>query len=233
MGRIPSNMTEVLFISGHGTEYIQTDIHLDNECIVKSMWRFNNDAACVYGCFTSSAHTDNFCLYGGSHSSDSYIRFNGQLVRAFKPVSGTTYSFEHSVDGFFVDGTKITGFQPATFTCSAALRIFGLPNSIYSPISGSCYGFQILKKTTQAGDLLPEETEVLYDFVPVKNEDTGEAGLYETVNGRFYGNSGTGAFVASTTIIERPIPGKISVFRRRLMEAACKHYEPEPGQAQL
>lgn len=221
-------MTEVLFISGHGREYIQTDIHLDNECIVKSRWMFNNDSACIYGSFTSG-RTDNFCLYGGSHSSDSYIRFNGQLVRAFRPVSGTTYSFEHGADGFFVDGTKIASFSAVTFTCSVPLRIFGLPNSNYGPISGSCYGFQILKKKP-ASELLPEETVVLYDFVPVKNEDTGEAGMYETVNGVFYGNaSGKGAFTASTTIIERPIAGKISAFRRRLMEAACEHYEPEPG----
>ena len=213
MGWLPDNFTRLTYLGGTGSQYIDTNIHLDNESIVKSTWMFYNDAACIYGCFTSSADTDNFCLYGGSHANDAYIRFGGQLVRKFRPNSGSTYSFEHGADGFFVDGERITEFSPATFTCSAALRIFGLPNSKYAPISGRCYNFQVLKKTESS-----KKPELLHDFVPVRRNDDDVLGLYDMVESVFYTNNGSGTFIAGEDVIETPT-NILSSFRRKLMAA--------------
>lgn len=219
MSWLPDNFTRLTYLGGTGSQYIDTNVHLDNENIVKSTWTFYDDAACIYGCFTSSADTDNFCLYGGSHANDAYIRFGGQLVRKFRPNSGSTYSFEHGADGFFVDGERITEFSPATFTCSATLRIFGLPNSKYAPISGRCYNFQVLKKTESS-----KKPELLHDFVPVRRNDDDVLGLYDIVENVFYTNNGSGTFKAGEDVIETPT-NILSSFRRRMMAAAAMTQE--------
>lgn len=40
--------------------------------------------------------------------------------------------------------------------------------------------------------------ELVRDFVPVRKESNGECGLYDNVSGKFFGNSGTGAFTGMT-----------------------------------
>ena len=41
-----------------------------------------------------------------------------------------------------------------------------------------------------------EKNELIFDFVPVRNIYTGEIGLWDNVTQRFFGNSGTGSFLA-------------------------------------
>ena len=45
--------------------------------------------------------------------------------------------------------------------------------------------------------------EVIRKFVPCKNA-SGAVGLYDTVNGQFYANAGTGSFTAGPEIIPNP-----------------------------
>ena len=215
--RIPTDITPLEYIAGSGSQYIETAIHLLSTDVVKSKWRFQNSAGNVYGCFTSSSAEDNFCLYAGNASTNAYIRYNGQLVRDFKATSGTVYEIEQGPDGFFVGGSKVADFDAATFTCSAPMYIFMLPNSSSAKVTARCYGLQVIRGG-----------EMAYDFIPARNEATGEVGLWEAVHGAWYGNDGTGAFTAGN-VAERVLGTTHDGWRRRLMMAASKHYEIVPG----
>ena len=215
--RIPTDITPLSYIAGSGSQYIETAIHLLSTDVVKSKWRFQNSAGNVYGCFTSSSDDDNFCLYAGSASTNAYIRYNGQLVRDFKATSGTVYEIEQGPDGFFVGGSKVADFDAATFTCSAPMYIFMLPNSSSAKVTARCYYLQVIR-----------DGEVAYDFIPARNEVTGEVGMWEAVHGVWYGNSGTGDFTAGG-VVARAIGSTLSPWRRRLMAACAKHYELLPG----
>lgn len=48
-----------------------------------------------------------------------------------------------------------------------------------------------------------DEGTLVRDFVPCINQD-GEAGLYDLVEGKFYGNDGTGEFVAGEVVADEP-----------------------------
>ncbi len=215
--RIPTDITPLEYIAGSGSQYIETAIHLLSTDVVKSKWRFQNSAGNVYGCFTSSSADDNFCLYAGSASTYAYIRYNGQLVRDFKATSGTVYEIEQGPDGFFVGGSKVAYFDAATFTCSAPMYIFMLPNSSSAKVTARCYGLRVIRGGVMA-----------YDFIPARNEATGEVGMWEAVHGVWYGNDGTGAFTAGG-VAERVLGTTHDGWRRRLMMAASKHYEIVPG----
>ena len=215
--RIPTNITPLEYIAGSGSQYIETAIHLLSTDVVKSKWRFQNSAGNVYGCFTSSGADDNFCLYAGSASTNAYIRYNGQLVRDFKATSGTVYEIEQGPDGFFVGGSKVADFDAATFTCSAPMYIFMLPNSSSAKVTARCYYLQVIR-----------DGDVVYDFIPARNEVTGEVGMWEAENGVWYGNDGTGAFTAGSAVA-RVLGTTHDGWRRRLLAACAKHYELVPG----
>ena len=50
---------------------------------------------------------------------------------------------------------------------------------------------------------IASSTSDLFDFVPCQ-DPTGAAGLYDLVNGQFYGNDGTGAFLAGPVVVDLP-----------------------------
>ena len=182
MAGIPLHITPLSYIRGNGSQYITTDIYLRSTDVVKSKWRFEGAAGNVYGCFSGSSENDNFCLYAGSSSVFAYIRYNGQLVRDFKATNGTIYEIEQGPDGFKTDGVNAS-FTPATFTCSAPMYIFMLPNSTSAKVTARCYGLTVYR-----------DGEQLCNFIPARNELTREVGFYESVNGVFYENAGTGVF---------------------------------------
>ena len=184
MAGVPAYITPLSYIRGSGTQYITTEINLRSTDVIKSRWRFENSAGNVYGCFSGSSANDNFCLYAGSASTNAYIRYNGQVVRDFKAANDTIYDLEHGPDGFTAGSTSVT-FTAATFTCSAPMYIFMLPNSSSAKVKARCYGLRIYRDGALA-----------YNFIPARNELTSEVGLFEAVNGVWYGNAGTGTFTA-------------------------------------
>lgn len=188
MAGIPLHITPLSYIRGSGSQYITTGIYLRSTDVVKSRWRFENSAGCVYGCFSGSSANDNFCLYAGSASTNAYIRYNGQVVRDFKAANGTIYNIEYGPDGFTAGSTSVT-FTAATFTCSAPMYIFMLPNSSSPKVTARCYGLTVYR-----------DGEQLCNFIPARNELTGEVGMWESVGGVFYENAGDDAFTAGPDV---------------------------------
>lgn len=215
MAGIPLHITPLSYIRGNGSQYIETEIYLRSTDVVKSKWRFEGAAGNVYGCFTSSGASDNFCLYAGSASTNAYIRYNGQVVRDFKAVSGTIYEIEHGQDGFKTDGVNAS-FTPATFTCSAPMYIFMLPNSTSAKVTARCYGLTVYR-----------DGEQVCNFIPARNELTGDVGVWESVAGQFYENAGTGAFTAGPEV--NFSVKTLLLKRRRALLGSAKHYEIPPA----
>lgn len=201
MAGIPLHITPLSYIRGSGSQYITTDINLRSTDTVKSKWRFEGQAGNTYGCYTSGGADDNFCLYAGSQSVNAYIRYNGQVVREFKPATGTFHEIEQGPDGFYDDGVKLVDFDPATFTCSAPMYIFMLPNSTSAKVTARCYGLRIYRDGTLA-----------YNFIPAQDKRTEEVGMWESVNGVWYSNAGTGEFTAGP---ETVVPLKSLLLMRR------------------
>lgn len=189
MAGVPAYITPLSYIRGSGTQYITTGIHLRSTDVVKSKWQFEGASGNVYGCYTSGSADDNFCLYAGSASANAYIRYNGQLVRAFRPSSGTIHELEQGADGFYDNGGLVTSFNAATFECSAPMYIFMLPHSSSAKVTARCYGLTVYRDGEQA-----------CNFIPARNELTGEVGFYESVGGVFYENAGTGVFTAGPEV---------------------------------
>lgn len=189
MAGIPLHITPLSYIRGTGTQYITTGFNLRSTDVVKTRWKFEGTAGNCYGCYSGPSASDNFCLYVSASGTDSYIRYNGQLVRDFKPAPFSFCDIEHGPGGFYAYGSKVTDFNPSTFTCSAPLYIFMLANSSSAKITAMFYGLTVYR-----------DGEQVCNFIPARNELTGDVGVWESVAGQFYGNAGTGAFTAGPEV---------------------------------
>lgn len=181
---------QVEYIGSEGTSFIVcSGFNLTSDDVVTTRIKYYGTSGNTYGCFSGSSATDNFCLYSGTYSTsnNSYIRFDGESVRAFRPRNGTTYNIEHSQDGFVANGTTYATFAPSTFVCSSELHVFSLPNSSSAKIHADMMFFSVRR-----GGLY------VIDFIPVRIGQVGY--MFDRVSGTLFGNSGTDNFIVGSDV---------------------------------
>lgn len=132
----------------------------------------------VFGSYNGTSEgTKNFSLYlyGGGSTSNSYLRYGGQLLRPRFGSGERTITFGKSgTSGFSVDVTA----EPETFTTVAGAFIGMLPNSSSPAYTGTIVG-NILVGTR-------------LKWIPCERESDGVVGYYEAVKGVFLEPVGTG-----------------------------------------
>lgn len=184
---LPANLEELEYVSASNSQYFfVNNFYLRSTDKVEAKMRFSGTAGNCYGCYTSGSANDNFCLYAGSPSTNSYIRYDGELDRAFQATSGTDYVIEQSSAGFKANGTTYATFASATFTSRNPFGVGQLTGSSSNKFSGRIYYIIV---TDSNGD------EILH-LVPVRNTANLKVGMYDTVGGNFYESASAKAFVA-------------------------------------
>lgn len=171
---LPAGYTAAEYISASGRQYIVTDIYLNSNSKVTADLYFTGTSGNVYGCYSGSSATDNFCYYGGSNSVKGYLRFDGDLVREFAPSRNTRYLIEHDANGFAVNGSIEATFEDNTFTCSNPFYICNLANSSAAKFTGRIYRLTITEGQT-----------TIADFIPAQNPNS-IFGLYDLIGKQFY-----------------------------------------------
>lgn len=171
---VPIGYTKLDYITASGSQYIETNIIVGNTSVVDAKFTFTNNAGNVFGSYVSTSSNNNFSFYGGSSSSDGYIRYDGQLVRAFRPTSGTIYTLTMGSNGFVANGTSYATFTSSSFTCSTGFWIGMLPNSTAASFKGKIYYLKITDGNT-----------VVADFVPAQRDSDSKKGLYDRISDTF------------------------------------------------
>ena len=122
--------------------------------------------------------------FGDNGRTDPWKDANDKTV----PVTGNRVTVELNKGVATCAGVICRDYSGQTFQLNHSLYLFaqnrvpyGRPFIEEDPIT--CFGCQIY-----------EGEELKRDFVPCVNTATGEAGLYDTVEGKFYGNAGAGRF---------------------------------------
>lgn len=183
--RVPSGYTELESIEGTGTQYIDTGVSptkstkfqfaitmkaLTGDVIIGDMTNDNND----YRIFNYQG-----AVYWDMRSSRLIAAANSLPVgeRAEFEV-GNNYVKKNGI--MLVSGDALT-----TLSIPQTIHVFGTGQ-------GTC------KAVIEYLTIWESDTRVR-DFIPCKNP-AGTVGLYDTVNGTFYGNSGSGVFTAGAEI---------------------------------
>lgn len=192
---LPSAYQEVTYLESTGTQYINTGIIPTNMYGFKAKMAWtelsgdkslsvtqNSNGRWGVGAYGSSWQVGAVCSPTGSGNVGS-ITVN------------KIYNVEYNYNGnlsFIVDGSTIKSSINKGSGTMTSLYIFAFNNSGSTIYQGKLklYSYTIYNGTTKVGD-----------FVPCYRKSDNKPGLYDTVNGKFYTNAGSGEFTVGLPII--------------------------------
>lgn len=185
--RLPEGYTEVQYIQSSGTQYVDTGFkpNQDSRVLIK----------------LSTSETGSHTMFGADFSwtDDGFALGVGftHYEKETGTISGLNNGSPHEVDFnkniIFMDGSTVLTMVASTFSVPHNLALFA---------NNRAGGIQ--EKTTMALYYcrIYDGNTIIRDYIPCKNAG-GAVGLYDLVDGKFYGNAGTGSFTAGP-VVERP-----------------------------
>lgn len=181
---LPSGYKRLLYIESTGTQYVDTGV------------TSNANTSVRFRAQTVTAENSTILLgsYGGTAASEmvAFYIYNGKY---YYKRGGSNYTIPTSADtnihsitwqsgSVIIDGTSY-----AMDGGGVATRPFYLFAHNNNGTAG------LFAKARLYSCLFYDGSQLTRNFIPCQS-DTGEIGLYDTVGGQFYGNKGTGVFIA-------------------------------------
>lgn len=178
--RLPEGYTEVQYIQSTGAQYVDTGFkpNQDSRVLIK----------------LSTSETGSHTVFGADFSwTDDGFALGVGFIHYGKEtgtISGLNNGSPHEVDFnkniISMDGSTVLTMGASTFSVPHNLALFA---------NNRAGGIQ--EKTTMALYYcrIYDGNTIIRDYIPCIGP-TGTAGLYDLVGGKFYGNSGTGVFLA-------------------------------------
>lgn len=175
---LPTGYTKLEYIQSDGTQYVDTGIKVNKADAYKMML---------------IAHLTSNDNYAGCNG---YMQFQANIGNGQK--SEITINYANITEKIFVDGLQVSSTNWASYNGQdVKLGLFKMGDINDGWFSGS----------SQIGKLyscqIYSSTVLIRNYIPCINPD-GEAGLYDTVNSKFYGNAGTGVFFAGPQRVKLP-----------------------------
>lgn len=194
------NYVPIEFIGVNGSQYIITNYVPNSESCIECEFLINNiydgvdyNYQPLYG--ASAIYNNNAFefwpqAYGFScYDSNNYKSHTGVLLNKKNHVLQNR--------NVLTVNDKVNTFTYRSFKCPAKLYIFATNRtqqgvSIFNYQNSTCKLYYLT---------ISEKEKILYKFIPVLKKSTNKAGLYDLINGTFYGNSGTGNFITGSQLV--------------------------------
>ena len=194
---VPIGYEKLEYIQGTGTQYIRLDFTPDSDTrvVLDHQLMDTQSTQAVLGSRTSMDASDRYCVYivngqlRTDYGSAVYPAFTASAARIVLDKDGRVTKY----------GTQTHTADAATFTCPRPMVLFSVQNvsgtTVFDdqvenrPVKMRLYSCRIYDGDTLARDL-----------VPARRQPDSAVGLYDTVTGTFYGNSGTGTFAAGPVV---------------------------------
>jgi hypothetical protein len=194
--RLPAGYTELEYIESTGTQYIDTGfkpnqdtrVTLDAEVLTrKAQMSF-------FGTRVSTSSKRYEFITNSSSGDSFYSPYNNSAQTVISLANNRVY-IDKDKNTTYVNGVSVATATYATFQTTHNLYLCAINNNGTSGYLSSVriYSCQMYDNGT-----------LIRDFVPCTNT-SGTVGLYDMVNGIFYGNAGTGAFTAGAEVESSPV----------------------------
>ena len=201
VGPLPEGYTQLEYIESTGTQYIDTGFvpNQDSRVYLKAMPMSAAETGDGSGFIPYGAGISMQSQAFECYSSLGQYEFNydGQYSFAGSASVGSVLEIDHNknIVSLCSNGDKQNiNFTYATFSCPYTLTLFALHRASILRGLLRLYSCQIYDNGT-----------ITRDFFPCKNS-SGEVGLFDISQGIFYGNDGTGSFVAGPEVQPAPAP---------------------------
>ena len=194
VGPLPDGYTELEYIQSTGTQYINTGVQPNQNTRVTATAYLtpSNVGTWLFG--TRNANSDStfgFLSYKNAYRSD----YNTDQKTTIPATYSDPFEIDKNKNQTQINGETEATSSVGTFQCNYPLILFA--NNSGGNISGFGSG-KIYQLSVYDNGIL------VRNFIPCQNP-SGEIGLYDTENSQFYGNAGTGVFIAGPEV-PRPEP---------------------------
>ena len=192
MSKLPTGYTELEYITSGGDQYVDTGVSPTDALIVKTILRPIKVYMSEYAVFGSEWSLFGFFLMFYQNK----IRFHSKgssvdISSFFEDKENTIVCAANSIS---VNGTNYN-LSGTGANSHNSIFIFSVPNEGAFASKRGRFSLYSLEMSVSG--------EVIRKFVPCKNA-SGEVGLYDTVEGQFYANAGTGTFTAGPEVVYEP-----------------------------
>lgn len=203
VSRLPEGYTELKYIESTGTQYVNTGLKPTTTTKVEMDFEFSDYSGSphTFGSNSSRKSGSNTYYYyyrayesnGGFYGSvcgDSLTIASGLIAENIQGRISLVFDAENksaSINGAS-KAIEVSGSMTSTYTKNIYLLCINWNGTASNYSKAKLYSAKIYNGNTLARD-----------YVPCANP-SGEAGLYDLVSGSFYGNAGSGAFVAGPAI---------------------------------
>ena len=194
VGPLPDGYTELEYIQSAGTQYINTGVQPNqNTRVTATAYLTPSDAGTwLFGARNANSDsTFGFLSYENAYRSD----YNTDQNKTIPAAYSDPFEIDKNKNQTQINGEKEATSSAGTFQCNYPLILFA--NNSGGNISGFGSG-KIYQLSVYDNGIL------VRNFIPCQNP-SGEIGLYDTENSQFYGNAGTGVFIAGPEV-PRPEP---------------------------
>lgn len=186
MSLLPAGYKRLLYIESTGTQWVDTGFVPTATSKIIAEVQYKNLSAAEYSGLYVSGYP--YLMFGiGNSVWEYYIGTAGVATTTPVTAQRTTVVLDVPRKGATYGG-NFTGTPELTFgTHTLTMPIFTLrqgQNSFRNYSNMKLFSYKIYNANA-----------LVRNFIPCTN-DAGEIGLYDTVGGQFYGNSGTGVFIA-------------------------------------
>lgn len=194
-GRLPEGYIELEYIESTGTQYIDTGVYPGSESRVTLNIEVLNTSPSTCGIFgsrnSSGSIEECFALWSVNNLIRTDYGSNGLStnVNALQSLSIDKKKSITIINGQEFIQNAITFHSLYPLTLLAVNQLGGVDQRKPSA--------KLLFSKVYTGDILER------DYIPCKNP-SGEVGLYDLVSNGFFGNSGTGQFIAGPDVIFEP-----------------------------
>ena len=184
--KLPSQYQQVEYIESTGTQYIDTGFIADSNTTVE-MKVFNKSTAtaCLY-CGRTGFTEKTFSAFFIDGNALRVDYGNYQYTNLMTITSDTVYTYKHDKNLIYVNDQLIKTKTLTESEFNTGYNMYLLASHVSGKTLSNIAKLELYYCKIWDNDVL------VRDFIPSYKKDTGEIGLYDTVEGKFYTNQGTG-----------------------------------------
>lgn len=182
---LPNGYVKLEYIQSNGEQYINTGHCPTQNTKVEATAEYLSDQNYPMLCGAYVSNSNQFAIFYNL----GWNAWFGTKTAKFAGDYAGKKQFALDKSNFSVEGTS-TAISSSNFTSTVPLYLFASNEngSISYKSTIKLYGFKLY-----------ENNVLIRDYVPALNAE-GEVGLYDLINDTFYGNNGTGAFIAGQVV---------------------------------
>lgn len=188
---LPSGYKRLLFIESSGGAYVDSRFKPNQDSVLELDVAFLGSAgsniAGVRNTVSDATNRFGIITFGSASKIGAFFRDSSIQAIAF---DNNRHSYKLSKSGLYVDSTMYGSPNSGAFACTYNFILFGWNNgsSGIEATKSRVYSCKFSERGIYTRDYFPCQTT------------SGEIGLWDDVNSVFYGNAGTGTFIAGPVV---------------------------------